>query len=398
MVSTSWHRQPTCVPHILPIAHSNLLRHCHAPKTSSFAMRTHQRTTLAFACILAPAVGYICNALVPHTYEEAWNAYPPLRDAIDAIKGQAIATWHTDRGTSELEALVAQCDEDDDAVPAIVLYGLPGKDCAGEWSSGGTNTNADQYRTWVDAFTQTIGDREIVLVLEPDAVGLLSTNDCAWANDYLPNLQVALELLTTQSPNAHVYVDVASWSNQAKAIDVLNDLRAYGLGGLSLNTANYKATDDLYAICDAYAEATDGLHCILDTSRNYNGSPHGEWCNARSAGIGAPPTDWVDNDNVDYLLWIKVPGESDGECTHAGRTDDAMAGPAAGLFFPEAFEEMWNKGYFVQEAQQPGVWSDLNAAPERVTTANDAVWRPSSPAPNMTFTPQPTRTVLVLLK
>ncbi|RLO02680.1 hypothetical protein DYB28_013866, partial [Aphanomyces astaci] len=65
----------------------------------------------------------------------------------------------------------------------------------------------------------------------------------------------------------------------------------------------------------------------FDTSRNYRGSVGDEWCNSRSAGIGAPPGTDTGHPLVDYNLWLKVPGESDGTCS--GRTPDAQEGPSA---------------------------------------------------------------------
>jgi endoglucanase len=61
------------------------------------------------------------------------------------------------------------------------------------------------------------------------------------------------------------------------------------------------------------------------------------------------PTLATDNELIDALLWIKTPGESDGECTRglvpAGETIDPEFGlidpefglidPAAGAWFPE---------------------------------------------------------------
>jgi endoglucanase len=86
-------------------------------------------------------------------------------------------------------------------------------------------------------------------------------------------------------------------------------------------------------------------HFIVDTSRNgastgdnppsyrmntYAGAPYGQaasvistlqsgsWCNPPGSGLGARPTANTGNANVDALLWVKTPGESDGECDIQG--------------------------------------------------------------------------------
>ncbi|RLO05788.1 hypothetical protein DYB28_013262, partial [Aphanomyces astaci] len=91
----------------------------------------------------------------------------------------------------------------------------------------------------------------------------------------------------------------------------------------------------------------------FDTSRNYRGSVGDEWCNSRSAGIGAPPGTDTGHPLVDYNLWLKVPGESDGTCS--GRTADAQEGPSAGAFFPDGFASLWDNSWFVDVKGLPKI-------------------------------------------
>ncbi len=92
-------------------------------------------------------------------------------------------------------------------------------------------------------------------------------------------------------------------------------------------------------------------HFVIDTSRNGQGpwDPSGkgysdaqDWCNPPDRGLGIKPTMDTGNDLVDAYLWVKIPGELDGECTRglgpAGTTVDPEWGlidPAAGAWFPE---------------------------------------------------------------
>lgn len=94
-------------------------------------------------------------------------------------------------------------------------------------------------------------------------------------------------------------------------------------------------------------------HFVIDTSRNGRGAwlpPAGTytdpqvWCNPPGRGIGDLPTTAVDNALVDAKLWIKVPGESDGQCTRgtAGPIDPerGVVDPAAGQWFKEQAAEL----------------------------------------------------------
>jgi len=90
-------------------------------------------------------------------------------------------------------------------------------------------------------------------------------------------------------------------------------------------------------------------HFVIDTSRNGQGpwtppaypDPQ-DWCNPPDRGLGLRPTADTGNTLIDAYLWIKIPGESDGECTRGlgpgGSTVDPEWGridPAAGHWFPE---------------------------------------------------------------
>jgi len=97
-------------------------------------------------------------------------------------------------------------------------------------------------------------------------------------------------------------------------------------------------------------------HFVIDTSRNGVGPwqpPAGvypdpqDWCNPPDRGLGVRPTTNTGNPLVDAYLWVKIPGESDGECTRGlgpgGTTVDPEWGlidPPAGAWFPEMALEL----------------------------------------------------------
>jgi endoglucanase len=124
--------------------------------------------------------------------------------------------------------------------------------------------------------------------------------------------------------------------------------------------STWTKTDDWYAtnVTNA-AGAPSGpdvlKHAVIDTSRNGQGpwtapagSPAGDpqvWCNPPGRGLGLKPTLTTGSPYVDAYLWVKIPGESDGECTRwdpAGGIDPVRgyADPAAGAWFPEMALEL----------------------------------------------------------
>lgn len=94
-------------------------------------------------------------------------------------------------------------------------------------------------------------------------------------------------------------------------------------------------------------------HFVIDTSRNGLGpwtppaSAYSDpqiWCNPPGRGLGDRPTTKTGNALIDAKLWIKVPGESDGQCTRgtAGPIDPArgIVDPPAGGWFKEQAAEL----------------------------------------------------------
>ena len=92
-------------------------------------------------------------------------------------------------------------------------------------------------------------------------------------------------------------------------------------------------------------------HAVLDTSRNGQGPwapassstyPDAQtWCNPPGRGLGLRPTANTGQPLIDAYLWIKTPGQSDGQCNRgvAGSTTDpewnGITDPAAGAWFPQ---------------------------------------------------------------
>ncbi|CAK4257596.1 unnamed protein product [Aphanomyces euteiches] len=346
---------------------------------------------LAAAAALAhQAFAGMCSAVSPYSWTQAASANPQLQGALQVLSKYAVASWYTDRGYGDdIDKLLANCDSSDTL--SIVIYGLPNKDCGDGFSSGGSNKDASTYKSWVQSLVSRVGSRNVVYVLEPDAVALLANNNCAKQNNYLANLKTALSIISAGNPNAKIYADVASWADLTQAASILNDLKSAGrLNGITINTSNYKSNAQLLPICQTLSAATGGLHCTFDTSRNYRGSTGDEWCNSKTAGIGAPPGSDTGSPLVDYNLWLKVPGESDGQCS--GRTSDAMAGPNAGDFFADGFTSLWNNGYFVDKAGLPKIGSGNTGSWTVAPTTSSTPSTSNAPTTASPTTASPTTT------
>jgi endoglucanase len=103
--------------------------------------------------------------------------------------------------------------------------------------------------------------------------------------------------------------------------------------GFSLNTSNYRTTEECVRYGKEISALIGGKHFIVDTSRNGAGPYEAakniteQWCNPPGRRIGLPPTTETGEAIVDGFLWLKRPGESDGECERGE--------PKAGVFWLE---------------------------------------------------------------
>ncbi|EEY67927.1 glycoside hydrolase, putative [Phytophthora infestans T30-4] len=250
----------------------------------------------------------LCS-IAPLSYATAKTDYPDVAFAISTVEKHSIAAWYTDRlSTADrakmLKQITTKCSED--SRMTIVVYGIPNKDCNAGFSSGGAVSNTADYKAFLSDLTTAVGDRKVLYVVEPDALGLLAEdNGCGSKAGYLDNLKVAIKALSANA-NAELYVDVGYWTleyegQRSKVVTIMKELAASGtLKGIAINTSNYRSTSQI----SEFAPTTT------------------DWCNVLAAGIGAPPTSETNVSNLDYFMWIKPPGESDGTCN---------GGPAAGL-------------------------------------------------------------------
>jgi endoglucanase len=304
-------------------------------------------------------------------------------------------------------------------VPVLVAYNIPFRDCA-QYSAGGA-TSVAEYEAWIDAFAAGIGDHEVVVLLEPDGLGIIpwyttisggqdwcrpaEADPATAAADRFAMLNHAVDRLAAL-PHTSVYLDGthSAWLGVGDVADRLVKAGVTKADGFFLNVSNYETTErqlrygDWIAKCVYYGTAgpdwarghfdwcasqyypadptdlgtwgrTDAwydenvgpvpadrlAHFVVDTSRNGRGPwtpPAGvswpdpqTWCNPPDRGLGLRPTTRTGDPLADAFLWVKTPGQSDGQCdrgTGTGR-DPARGGivdPAAGAWFDEQALEL----------------------------------------------------------
>jgi endoglucanase len=261
---------------------------------------------------------------------------PAEAAALAKIASQPAADWLGEWNPNvELAARVktAKANEAGD-VAVFVAYNIPNRDC-GQYSKGGL-ARADAYQAWIGAIAKGIGQGRAVVLLEPDALGLL--DKCLSPKDQemrLSLLRNAVRVLEANG-NTGVYLDAGNphWMPAAKMAERLKTAGVGEADGFALNVSNYMTTAENIAYGKEISRLVGGKHFIIDTSRNGNGpTADFDWCNPRGRALGHRPTAETGEPLVDAFLWIKRPGESDGEC---------KGGPKAGEFWLEIAVEMAN--------------------------------------------------------
>lgn len=217
----------------------------------------------------------------PNTSAAVWveeNPNDPRADVIrDRIASVAQATWFTQYNPAEVrddvDAVVSAADAQGQT-PILVVYNIPGRDCGNH--SGGGAPSHDAYRAWVDEVAAGLEGRSATIVLEPDALPLVS--GCSDPSELLDSMAYAGKALMEGSSEARVYFDIgnSAWLDPQEAAGLLNGADvANSAHGVATNTSNYNWTHDEVAFAEAVIAATGvpGLGAVIDTSRNGNGPP-----------------------------------------------------------------------------------------------------------------------------
>ncbi|NKZ03764.1 glycoside hydrolase family 6 protein [Actinomadura latina] len=335
---------------------------------------------------------------------DIWAAEGRTADAahMRALSKVSQAIWFTGGTPAEVRTAVRRTmarAAAQHAVPVLVAYNVPGRDCS-QYSAGGAADEA-AYRAWIAAFSRGIGGGRAVVIVEPDGLALLSSEpwcneggggttgmpeDLARVDERFREINYAISTLQ-RLPRTGVYVDSghsdwqplndydAGYGVPSAQLGMASRLLKGGIAkadGFALNVSNYRSTDELVSYgtrlskCLRFRQETGAASCsdadlagvrddprtlphfVLDTSRNGQGPwtpPEGTytdpqvWCNPPGRGLGYRPSTRTGDPLVDAFLWVKRPGESDGQCTRgtAGPEDPeyGVVDPAAGVWWPE---------------------------------------------------------------
>jgi cellulose 1,4-beta-cellobiosidase len=331
-------------------------------------------------------------------------------DAALKQKMQSVATYQTaiwldriaalPKLTGALDAAKAEQAKTGKAVSTVfVVYDLPQRDCAALSSAGElTLATKDKYKSdFIDPIAAALAshkDQPITLILEPDSLGNIVTNQnikkCA---DAKTTYETSVSYAISKLSQAHVkiYLDAAhsgwlGWDNNRSGFVtvVKNVLNAAGSGakiqGFATNVSNYTVIKQGMPVADTHpfdsnpctdeltyvtklsasmeAGGLTGMKFVIDTSRNGNAGIRpqwGDWCNVKNAGLGERPqaNPRASHPMLDAFMWIKGPGESDGtSTTSAVRYDPSCSKPSAytstpeaGVFFTPAFKDLVSKAF-----------------------------------------------------
>jgi endoglucanase len=292
-------------------------------------------------------------------------------------------------------------------VPVLVAYDVPGRDCS-QYSSGGAATGdaykawIDGFVKGLGSTKAVVLVEPDGLSLLPTDCGQPDTYNRVSLINYAAH---ALE--ADKNASVYLDAGNSAWHAVGDIAQRLVDAGVQDVQGFSTNISNYRGTDyethlDTWiSECIAFGNnAADGgwrlghytwcasqyysplgsvnpndistwgysdlwytqnlgsavpvTHFVVDTSRNGAGPwnaptdhPAGDpqvWCNPPGRGVGLLPTAKTGVALLDAYLWVKIPGQSDGQCYRwtTGPLDPVrnMADPAAGLWFPEMALEL----------------------------------------------------------
>ncbi|MTA74336.1 MAG: hypothetical protein F2942_06425, partial [Actinobacteria bacterium] len=246
-----------------------------------------------------------------------------------SISTTPTAVWLTDADTAPgaVESALSEAERND-SVPVFVLYLRPQRDCGGfssnsDSSSSSSSNESAAYLGAVQDLATRLGDTPAIVVAEPDA----SSQDCGD-----PALIASAVQALKVNPSTYVYVDGGhpGWKSVS---DQASRLRAAGVeqaDGFALNVSNFVHLNEVQIYGDDLSNVL-GKDYVVDISRSGGTVPAGEWCNPTGARIGTEPTFDTPSINMVAELWVKQPGESDGECN---------GGPSAGTWWQEGAEEL----------------------------------------------------------
>ncbi|ELS53594.1 putative Secreted endoglucanase [Streptomyces viridochromogenes Tue57] len=253
-------------------------------------------------------------------------------EAIRRIAEQPTGEWISPESPEQQARGFTEAADKADRTALLVLYNIPHRDC-GQFSGGGA-ADGNAYRAFVDSVAKGIGDRPATVILEPDAV-LHMVDGCTpgeFHEERYDLLKGAVTKLKSLK-NTKVYLDAgnAGWGHPDQIFEPLKRAGIDQADGFSVNVSNFYTTKDSIAYGKELSAKVGNKPFVIDTSRNGNGpytegDPNERWCNPPGRALGERPTTKTADPLVDAYVWVKRPGESDGEC---------KGGPKAGEWWAQ---------------------------------------------------------------
>jgi cellulose 1,4-beta-cellobiosidase len=277
------------------------------------------------------------------------------------------------------------CDE----IVGLVIYDLPGRDCAakasnGELKVGEVNRYKTEYIDKVASILKSYPNQAFALIIEPDSLpNLVTTDDLTTCQQSAAGYRdgTAYALKTLNLPNVVMYMDAGhggwlGWNDNLApgAAELAKAYKAGGspsqLRGFATNIAGWNQWDaepgefsgspdaqynkaqneKKYVTLLGAALKTAGMpnHAIVDTGRSGNPGGRlewGDWCNVVDAGFGPRPTANTGLELADAFVWVKPGGESDGTSDTSATRYDSFCGKSD-AFKPSPEAGTWNQAYF----------------------------------------------------
>jgi endoglucanase len=244
---------------------------------------------------------------------------------LDPITTRPQARWlNGPRDLAGLPALAARARQQQ-ALLVLVAYHIPDRGCSSPRQGA---PSAGDYRRWIDRLIRLLGPTRAVVILEPDAVAA----DC-FDTGRATLLKRSVQRLAHAGHFVYLDAGHARWRSTGEMAERLLSAGIQHAQGFSVNVANRQTTRQSVRWGRELSDLLGDREFVVDTSRNGLGPPSDEperddeWCNPRRQGLGQPPTTRTTVPRLAALLWIKLPGESDGLC--GGETTYLFSGTQA---------------------------------------------------------------------
>jgi endoglucanase len=185
---------------------------------------------------------------------------------------------------------------------------------------------APDYPPWIRDFAQVISAVDSAVILEPNVLP-------QYGVQYASVISASIDTLRA-SGKTRIYLDAghAAWRQPGDMTFILDAAGIAKADGFAINVANFRSTAECIAYGEDLSVRTGGKPYVIDTSRNGLGPHETCTCNPPGRALGVNPLwnpDRTVHPRLDAYLWVKRPGESDGDGA------DCNGGPPHGQWWDE---------------------------------------------------------------